>query len=113
MLIVGIVWYFSVFTYNDKYKENPRFTFLRFKDKGHSFFVDDNNTYQKEFNTAFDKWTSSLDYDYKAKENKDSFVKDKADFIDANLDRKKWSNRLDIKLVKKFVNFYDDYLNLN
>lgn len=39
MLIVSIVWHFSVFTYNDKYKENPRFTFLRFKDKGHSYFL--------------------------------------------------------------------------
>lgn len=100
--------------YYEKYKNDPRFTFIRFKDKGHSyFFVDGNNTYQKEFNTAFDKWTSSLDYDYKAEENKDRFIKDKADFIDANLDRKKWSNRLDIKLFKQFVNLYDGYLNSN
>lgn len=100
--------------YYEKYKNDPRFTFLRFKDKGHSyFFVDGNNTYQKEFNTAFDKWTSSLDYDYKAEENKERFIKDKADFIDANLDRKKWSNRLDIKLLKQFVNFYDGYLKSN
>lgn len=97
-----------------KYKDNPRFTFLLFKNKGHSdFFVDGNNTYKDEFNAKFNKWTSTLDYDYKSEENKERFMKEKAEFIKDNLDRKSWSNRLDTHLFKQFVDFYDEYVNLN
>ncbi|MCD1147485.1 hypothetical protein LQU94_05095 [Peptoniphilus sp. KCTC 25270] len=77
------------------------------------FFFDCNNTYKDEFNTALKKWTESLDYAYKAEDNIERFIKDEENFIDANLDRKKWCNRMDIILFKHFVDFYDDYLNLN
>lgn len=98
--------------YYDKYKDDPRFTFLRFKNKGHSdFFVDGNNNYKDEFNSLFNKWSESLDYDYKAEENKERFAKDKAEFINANLDRKKWSHRLDEELFKQFTKFFYEYLN--
>lgn len=100
--------------YYEKYKDDPRFIFLRFKDKGHSdFFADGDNTYKEEFNDAFKKWTSSLDYDYKAEKNKERFMKDKANYIELHLDRERWSNRLDVDLFKQFVDFYDDSLSAN
>lgn len=40
-------------------------------------------------------------------------MKEKAEFIKDNLDRKSWSNRLDTHLFKQFVDFYDEYVNLN
>ena len=95
--------------YYQKYKSDPRFTFLRFQDKGHSYFFDDkNNTYRQEFNSTFKKWADTLDYDYKAEENKQRFMKDKAQYIEEHLDRKRWSNRLDINLFEQFVAFYDE-----
>lgn len=100
--------------YYDKYKDDPRFTFLRFKNKGHSdFFVDGNNNYKDEFNSVFNKWAESLDYDYKTEENKERFTKDKAEFINVHLDREKWAHRLDKELFKEFTKFYDEYLNRN
>lgn len=94
--------------YYKKYKDDPRFTFLRFDDRGHNGIVNDpNNTYKDEFNLEFDKWLESLDYDYLANENKERFMKDKAEYINDNLDRMKWSNRLDIDLFEQFLAFYD------
>lgn len=100
--------------YYDKYKDDLRFTFLRFKDKGHSdFFVDSKNSYKDEFNAEFDKWAASLDYDYKAEKNKQRFTKEKAEYIEANLDRERWSHRLDVDLFERFLDFYDKNLNIN
>ncbi len=99
--------------YYEKYKDNPRFTFLRFKNKGHSdFFVDANDTYKEEINATFDKWAASLNYDYKAEENMQRFAKDKAAFLEANLNRERWSNRLDIDLFEQFLAFYDENIPL-
>lgn len=97
--------------YYKKYKDNSRFTFLRFDDKGHNeFFVDNDNNYMDEFNAQLDKWRETLDYDYKAEKNKERFIKDKAEYITAHLDRERWSNRLDRKLFKKFVEFFDNHM---
>ncbi len=96
--------------YYNKYKDDPRFLFLRFEDKGHDRFFND-TTYQDEFNEKFDKWADTLEYDYEAKENKDRFKKDKADYIHNNLDREKWCNRLDTDVFDKFLNFYDEHIN--
>ena len=97
--------------YYEKYKNNPRFTFIRFKDRGHSYFFDDrDNTYKEEFDHALEKWAQSLDYDSKAEENKERFMKDKAKYIELHLDRERWSSRLDIDLFEQFVNFYDEHI---
>ena len=37
-------------------------------------FNDPEDTYKDEFNAEFEKWTETLDYDYKAEENKDLFA---------------------------------------
>lgn len=94
--------------YYKKYKDDPRFTFIRFEDRGHNdIFNDPEDTYKDEFNAEFEKWTETLDYDYKAEENKDRFVKDKADYITENLDHERWSSRLDKDLFAQFLEFYD------
>lgn len=89
-----------------KYKDDTRFTFLRFEDKGHNYIYND-RTYINEFNAEFDKWKETLDYDDQAAENKDRFAKDKADYIHQHLDRGRWSHSLDESLFAKFLAFYD------
>lgn len=95
----------------EKFNDNPRFTFLHFEDRGHdNFFVDPSKAYKDELNLEIEKWDETLPYAYKENENKEKFEKDKADFIEANLDRQKWANTLDVHLFEKFLNFYDDNL---
>ena len=94
--------------YYKKYKDDPRFTFVRFEDKGHNdIFNDQENTYKDEFNDGFNHWLETLDYDYKTDENKDRFIKDKADYITKNLDHARWSDRLDEDLMASFLDFYE------
>ena len=64
-------------------------------------------TYINEFNAEFDKWLETLDYDYNAKENKERFSEEKAEYIERNLDRERWSHKLDTELFDRFVDFYD------
>ena len=105
--VIGIE--YGLDKYYEKYKDNPRFSFIRFEDKGHNGILNDStNTYKDEFNAEFDKWLETLDYDYEAKENKNRFIEDKADYITEHLDHTKWSNRLDEELFSKFISFYDE-----
>ena len=92
--------------YCEKYKDDSRFRFILFEDKGHNYLNDE--TYTDEFNAEFDKWLETLDYDYDASENKERFSEDKADYIHKNLDRGKWCNSLDLQLFEAFVGFYDE-----
>lgn len=94
--------------YYEKYKDDPRFTFIRFEDRGHNdVFSDPDDTYVDEFNAEFDSWLQTLDYDYQAEVNKPRFIKDKADYITENLDHARWSSRLDEELFEDFLDFYD------
>lgn len=94
--------------YYEKYKGDPRFVFLHFEDKGHNdFFVDSDDKYKDEFDSKLDTWLETLSYDYKAEENNARLSEDKAAYIDANLDRARWSNRLDEELFKQFLYFYN------
>ena len=94
--------------YYKKYKDDPRFTFVRFDDRGHNDILNDpEDTYTDEFNAAFDQWLETLDYDYKAEENKDRFIAEKAEYITKNLDHARWSSRLDEDLFASFLSFYD------
>lgn len=94
--------------YYEKYKDNSRFRFIRFKDKGHNYLK--YKTYTDEFNAKFDEWLETLDYDYNASENKERFSEDKANYIYQNLDREKWFNSLDLELFEDFVDFYDEHI---
>lgn len=103
--VIGIEYGYD--KYYEKYKDDPRFTFIRFEDRGHEVFNNPDNTYKDEFNAEFDKWLESLDYDYKAEENKERFKEDKAKYITENLDHAKWSTRLDEELFVQFLDFYN------
>lgn len=94
--------------YYEKYKDDPRFTFIRFEDKGHNEILNDqSNTYKEELNAEFDKWLKTLDYDYNAEANKERFKKDKAEYLTENLDHARWSSRLDEELFAQFLEFYN------
>ncbi|MBO4864057.1 MAG: alpha/beta fold hydrolase [Eubacterium sp.] len=94
--------------YYEKYKDDARFTFIRFEDRGHNNILNDpNNTYADEIDSQFGDFVATLDYDYKAEENVDRFIQDKKDYLNKNLDHYKWSHRLDEDLFTKFVDFYD------
>ena len=94
--------------YYKKYKDDARFTFLRFEDRGHNDILNDpEDTYKDEFNAGFDSWLQTLDYDYKAQANKDRFTQEKADYITENLDHARLSSRLDEDLFAGFLDFYD------
>ena len=94
--------------YYEKYRDDPRFAFVRFEDRGHNGIVNDpSNTYKDEFNAGFDEWRETLDYDHTAEENKERFTEDKAGYIKANLDHARWSERLDEELFSDFIDFYD------
>ena len=92
--------------YYAAYQNDPRFTFVRFTDRGHNMIYND-TTYVDEFNAAFDEWLTTLDYDYHAAENKDRFAADKADYINTHLDRARWSHSLDPALFDQFLAFYE------
>jgi ribonucleotide reductase alpha subunit len=94
--------------YYEKYKDDPRFTFIRFEDKGHNEILNDqSNKYKEELNAEFDKWLKTLDYDYNAEANKERFKKDKAEYLNDNLDHARWSSRLDEELFAQFLEFYN------
>ena len=104
--VIGIEYGYD--KYYEKYKDDPRFTFIRFEDKGHNEILNDqSNTYKEELNAEFDKWLKTLDYDYNAEANKERFKKDKAEYLNENLDHARWSSRLDEELFAQFLEFYN------
>ena len=95
--------------YYEKYRDDSRFTFVRFEDRGHNeIFNDPENTYKDEFNAEYYSWLETLDYDYNAEENLERFKEDKAEYITQNLDHARWSTRLDEDLFERFLDFYDE-----
>ena len=95
--------------YNQTYKDDPRFQFVHFEDKGHNDIYND-TTYINEFQTMLDNWLQTLAYDVKDEKNKDRLEADRADFIHSHLDRERWCNTLNLELFAQFVNFYDENL---
>ncbi|MDO4850432.1 MAG: alpha/beta fold hydrolase [Actinomycetota bacterium] len=95
--------------YYDRYKDDPRFSFVRFEDKGHNgFLVDGDDTYKDEFYAGLDQWLETLDYDHQAEGNRERLAADKAEYIHMHLDRARWSSRLDTELLDRFLRFYDE-----
>lgn len=95
--------------FKKKLGDDPRFVYMRFENKGHGCLNIDTG-YNDEFNAQFDEWLKTLDYDYNASENYDRFAADKADYINKNLDRAKWADRLDEEMFAQFVAFYDEHI---
>ncbi len=104
--VIGIE--YGLDKYYEKYKDDSRFSFIRFEDRGHNEIINDpDNTYKDELNEKFDEWLETLDYDYNAADNKERFKEDKAKYYTENLDHEKWSHRLDEDLFAQFLEFYD------
>ncbi|MCR5305386.1 MAG: lysophospholipase [Oscillospiraceae bacterium] len=95
--------------YYEKYKDDPRFVFIRFENRGHNYVYQD-TSYIDAFDAEFEKWTKTLDYDFRADENKTRFIEDKAAYIRSNLDREKWSGSLDKELFARFLQFFDAHI---
>ena len=93
--------------YYEKYKDDSRFTFVEYEDKGHNYIFND-HTYIDELNEEFAAYVETLDYDYEAEENNDRFAEDKAAWIHENLDREKYCNTLDPEVMEMFVDFYEE-----
>jgi len=95
----------------DRYKDDPRFSFLLFEDRGHNdFFIDSDDAYLDEFNAEYEAWLESLGYDYEAEENADRLATERAEYISAHLDRARWSSRLDEGLFEQFLDFYNEHM---
>ena len=104
--VIGIE--YGLDKYYEKYKDNPRFSFMRFEDRGHNdIFMNQDDTYLDEINAEFAGWLETLDYDYEAEENKERFIEDKTNYLNENLDHKRWSHRLDEDLFAQFLEFYE------
>jgi hypothetical protein len=79
---------------------------MRFEDKGHNTILNDpDNTYAEEFDVPFGEWYESLGYD--PGEDKERFIRDKAEYIYKHLDHYRWSHRLDEELFDTFLAFYE------
>lgn len=104
--VIGIEYGYD--KYYEKYKDDSRFTFVRFDDKGHNNMLKDpNNTYVDELNADFAEWLKTLDYDYNSKDNRDQFIQDKAQYLNENLDHARYSHRLDETMFAQFLDFYN------
>lgn len=92
---------FDVF--HDIYKDNPRFKFVKYENRGHNYiyYSDTSREYKDEFNRKFDKYINSLDEEFTAK-LKESYLND-------NLDKKLLYD-LDEELMNSIVRFYDSYV---
>lgn len=99
--------------YYDKYKDDSRFSFVRFDTRGHNhiFASKEYVDYLKEFNEKSKEWFNQCDYDYKASENRERYLADRANYIKENLDWNIKCNALDTEMFDKFVSFYDQAIN--
>lgn len=90
----------------DIYKDNPRFNFIKYNDRGHDYvyYSDSSRKYKEDYNKGFDEYIKSLKEDFTA-ELKESYLNN-------NLDKKLLFS-LDEELMNNIVNFYDDYLEWN
>ncbi|NLB32239.1 MAG: alpha/beta hydrolase, partial [Tissierellia bacterium] len=87
----------------DIYKDDPRFNFVKYDDRGHDYvyYSENSRKYKDGFNKGFDEYLNSLDEEFTAK-IKESYFND-------NLDKKSLYD-LDLELMNKIVEFYDSYV---
>ena len=87
--------------YYEVYKYDPRFKFMLYENRGHGtvYYNDKAVAYTREFEKKWDKF------------NKEKHTEEeKRDFINQNIDRNYWSNRIDKQLFKEIVEFYREAL---
>ena len=96
--------------YYRNHKDDPRFSFICYEDKGHRYFHEV-TPYVKETDEAYQQWLETLDYDYNDKANAERLEKDREKYYQVNVDVKKyWENRLNRELMDKLLEFYDSSL---
>lgn len=83
--------------YYQEFKDNPRFTFIRYKDKGHGTVYN-----SKEGRQYLDSFRSKYKEFCKDTTKTED---DKRTFIQANMDRKFYCNCLDEELMNKVIEF--------
>lgn len=83
--------------YYDKYKNDSRFKFLLYENRGHGtvYYNDEAVKYTREFEKKLNKFE-------KGKHSEE----EKIAFINENIDRNFWANRIDKKLFKQIIEFY-------
>ena len=95
--------------YYEKYKNDPRFVFQHFADRGHNYIFSKTH-YLREFYADMNRWVETLDYDCYAAENAERFRNEKAEYIREHLDREKLTHDLDPELFDGFLAFYDEHI---
>ncbi len=95
------IWY-------EKYKDDSRFTFIPFTNKGHSAIMqsEEAREYQAEFKAKGEAWKEALGYDTEAEENKERYESDMADFYAENFDKKAYGYMLDYEIFDRITDFY-------
>ena len=85
----------------DQYKNNPRFSFVKYENRGHDyvFYSERSRDYQDEFNRNFTEYVNSLD--------EELTIELKASYLNDHLDKKQLFD-LDIELMNSIVKFYDN-----
>ncbi len=91
-----------------KYEEDPRFVFVCCPGGNHAPFID--STYSTELHEKSLQFRHTLDYDYLAKENQERFKEEQSAFWAENLDRERWTNRLNSDLMEKILHFFNENL---
>ncbi|MBR3920443.1 MAG: alpha/beta hydrolase, partial [Oscillospiraceae bacterium] len=89
--------------YYEKFKDNERFTFIRYEDRGHNLILcsDEAIAYREEYNKKGDEWLESIG----GSENLTPEMR--AEYIETNFDMHK-GNELDSELMEEMLKFYDE-----
>jgi len=87
--------------YYKEYKDDPRFKFRKFEDKGHNNIV-----YSKEYIDYLDEFNEEYSQHFGDKE---PTPEEKSAYIKANLNREIYCNGLDKELFFSMLRFYDSY----
>lgn len=88
--------------YYKQYSNDPRFTFIKYSDRGHS-----NILYSDEYINYMGKFTEDMKNYFN---EKSPTHEERALYYNENLDRKIYCNRLNTELFKNIVDFYNLYL---
>lgn len=100
---------YGYFAYYKAFKDNPRVTFMPYYDMDHTDILRSKEAlaYIDKLDKHYDRWCRTLNYNYRAKENKERFEKEKIQFLKKNMDHKCWSHSQNNELLTKIADFYD------
>ena len=97
--------------YYARYADDPRFTFRRLEDRGHStiFYSPEGRDYLDGFNEDFEAWRESLPY--APEDEPDRFREDRLAYVAEHLDRARLIGSIDTALFEEMLAFYDRHIN--